>query len=205
MNKRKLVIPALILVVLAGGAVLVYALKNDILGVSNPGAKYGCDADGYCVGVDPSKHIGAAKVVQKSELEAAFKPASVGDLKESGTVTEGDTQSETATYKIKNSKGTVEFQVDAKRYKSKADREQANVFVGAEVQKVDNVGEEAHYFVPPAWQEPGSRQVALFAVKDKTSYKFAIVQPADAQIYSEQDAKTILLDIAKKADLSKVQ
>lgn len=204
MNKRKLVALVLILVVLAGGVVLAYMLKNDIFGVNNPGAKYGCDADGYCVGVNPDKHIGAVKVVKKSDVEASFKSATISDPKESGTVTVGETEAETATYEVKTDKGTVEFQVDAKRFPSKEAREQANVFLGAEVAKVEGLGDEAHYYVPPAWQEPGSKQVSLFVVKDKVSYKFAIVQPAGKNIYSQEAAKPILLEIAKKANLNKV-
>lgn len=204
MKKKQLLIIVLSLVVVASIGLLVYVLKNDILGVSNPGARYGCDADGYCVSVDKNRHIGVAKVLDKDAVKQGFgNGVTLGDAKLSGVVTLGDTQSETVSYPLKTNNGEAEFQLDARKYNSKADLEKANVFLGALKQKVEGVGEEAHYFLPSP-QETGEKQFALFVVKGKVSYKFAIVQKIGQNTYTVDQAKPILLELAKKADLSKV-
>lgn len=205
-NKKLIVIVATLAVAVAGVAAIAYIISKDKESDGNPGAYYGSTADGFTTGFNKDEHIGAINVVSKPVVETAFgEGVEVGDPEESGTVRLGTTKSETATFPIKTSRGDVVFEVDVRTYASKDDLGKAGIFVGAEEPKVEDVGEEAHYFVPAQQDIFTEQQVGLLAKKDKTSYKFAIVQQTDNTIYTVDEAKAIVLEIAKKAKLSEVK
>lgn len=207
MNKKRLiVIVALVLVVLAGAGVLAYVIAHDKNGVNNPGAQYGVGADGYGASVNPNEHLGTVKVLTKDQVNAGFgSDATVSKPEESGTLHLGDVKGETATFAVKTTKGDVSFEVDVRTYPSAEDLNAAGPFTGAEQAKVAGLSSEAHYLVPYGQEMLNDQQVALLTTKDKTSYKFAIVQSSDKIIYGTDEAKAILLEIAKKANLSEVK
>lgn len=206
LNKKIVTIVAIIAVAISGVGVLAYIILNDQKSVDNPGAYYGSDADGFSANVKPDEHLGTINVVEKQSVEEAFGEGStVGEPNESGTVNLGTTKSETVTYKVTSDKGESVFEVDVRTYASKSDLSQASPFLGTETAKVDGVGEEAHYLVPFGQDLLNEQQVALIATEGKTSYKFALVQQSDNIFYSLEDAKRIVLDIAKKASLNEVK
>ncbi|KKW03347.1 MAG: hypothetical protein UY35_C0007G0029 [Candidatus Saccharibacteria bacterium GW2011_GWC2_48_9] len=206
MNKRKIVAIAIILVAIAGVAVILYIIKNERPGGNNPGAYYGQTADGFSASVDADKHLGTVDVVSVEDVAKAFgSDAKVSVPDESGTVNLGTTKSETATFAVETPKGKVEIEVDIRMYQTESDLNRANPFSGAERADVDEVGEEAHYFVPFQQEFLPEQQVALLTTQGQTSYKFALVQPSDSLIYTTDEAKAIVLAIAKQANLSAVK
>ncbi len=205
-NKKTIIIIATVIVAVAGIAAVIYIISKDKASDGNPGAYYGSSADGFTTSVNKDEHLGTVKVAPKDAVVAAFgQGAEVTDPEESGTVHLGTTKSETATFAVKTSKGNATFEVDVRTYASKSDLTKANVFVGAEEEKVEGVGEEAHYLVPAQQGMLKEQQVALLTVKGKTSYKFAVVQQSDAIAYTTDEAKAIVLEIAKKANLNEVK
>lgn len=207
MNKKRLmVIVALVLVVMAGAGVLTYVIVHDKSGVNNPGAQYGIGADGYGASINPNEHLGTAKVLTKDQVNAGFGgKATVSKPEESGTLHLGDVKGETATYTVKTAKGDVSFEVDVRTYPSVEALQSAGPFAGAEQAKVAGLSTEAHYLIPYGQQALDEQQVALLTTKDKTSYKFALVQKSDKIIYGTDEAKALLLEIAKQAKLSEVK
>ncbi len=206
MNKRVIVAIAVILVAIVGVAVTVYIIKHDSTGTDNPGAYYGQSADGFSASVDKDAHLGTVDVLTVAQVQQGFDDGTtVASPSESGTVNLGTTKSETATYAVETPKGKVEFEVDVRTYVSEADLDRAEPFAGAEKATVDGVGEEAHYFVPYQQGFLNEQQVALLATHDATSYKFALVQKSDDILYTTDEAKAIVLKIAKQANLKAVQ
>lgn len=198
MNKKIVAIVVLTLVILVGAATALYVFMNDRSPVDRQN-----DSN---IGVNKDEHIGVAKVVTKQDIASAFGgDTKVGDVEQSGTVTIDTQKMETATYKVQTTKGEVTFDVNAITYESKEALQASDPFVGAEKAKVDGVGEEAHYFIPFGQDIFKDQQVALITIKDKTSYKFAIVQNSDDIKFSADEAKPILLEVAKKAKLEEVK
>lgn len=198
MNKKIVAIVVLTLVILVGAATILYVIMNDRSRVDRQN-----DSN---IGVNKEEHIGVAKVVTKQNIAAAFGGATkVSDAEQSGTVTIDTQKMETATYKVQTTKGEVTFEVNAISYESKDALQASGPFVGAEQVKVDGVGEEAHYFIPFGQNMLKEQQVSLLTIKDATSYKFAIVQNSDDVKYSADEAKPILLEVAKKAKLEEVK
>lgn len=206
MNKRLIVIVALVLVVIAGIATVLYVVLYDKDTINNPGAQYGVGADGYGASVKPNEHLGTAKVLSREQVQSGFgNGAKASKPDESGTLYLGDVKGETATYAVKTSKGDVSFEVDVRTYPTVDDLKAAGPFVGAEQAKVDGMARESHYLIPYGQEMFKEQQVALLTTKDKTSYKFAIVQKADSLVYGADEAKAILRDIATKANLAEVK
>ena len=206
MNKRMLVIAGVVVVAIVGVAVIFFIIKNDRQSVDNPGAYYGQDADGFKANVNPDEHLGTVKILSTDAVKSGFGDgAAVEKPKESGTVNLGETKSETATYIVKTSRGDVTFEVDVRTYTSADELKKSNPFLGAEQAKVDVLGNEAHYLVPYGQEIFNEQQIALLTTNGKTAYKFALVQPRDKILYSVEEAKPILLDIAKQAKLSEVK
>lgn len=205
-NKKLSIIIAIIVVAVAGVGAVTYIISNDKNYGSNPGAYYGSSSDGFTASVDHDKHLGTVNVVSKDAVTTAFgQGAEVANPKESGTVNLGTTKSETATFAVKTPKGDVAFEVDVRTYASRADLDKAGAFVGTEQSKIEGVGEEAHYLVPLHQGLLREQQVALLAISGKTSYKFALVQQADKILYTTDEAKAIVLEIAKQAKLAAVK
>lgn len=197
-NKKVAAIVAVALITIGGVAATVYIIKNDKTGRQS--------ADDTIPHVDKNAHTGVVKTVSKDIVKDAFgSNAKVADVKESGTLYMGTTESETASYQVTTDKGAVEFYVDVRRYESTDALKEANTFLGAEKQTVDGIGDEAHYFVPGEQDIPGERQTSLFVTKGKVSYKFALVQKVDKIIYDTDVAKAIVLKAAKQANLDKVK
>lgn len=206
MDKRVIVAIAVVLVAIIGVAVTVYIIKNDKSQIDNPGAYYGQSADGFSANVDKNKQLGAGKVLTSEQVSAGFgEGTTVAKPSLSGTVNLGTTKSETATYNVKTPKGDVTFETDVRTYASSADLRRANPFAGAEQEKIDVQGQEAHYLVPFGQELLPDQQVALLTTKDKTSYKFALIQQKDKVYYSLDDAKRIVLELAKQAKLNEVK
>lgn len=206
LNKKIVTIVAIAAVVVTGIATLVYVILHDQQTVSNPGAYYGQDADGFSANVKPDEHLGTINVVDKSAVEEVFgEGVTVGAPRESGTVNLGTTKSETVTYPLTSDKGEARFEVDARTYATQDDLDQASPFLGAEASVVDGVGDEAHYLVPFGQDVLNEQQVGLIVTEGKTSYKFAIVQKSDNIIYDADEAKQLVLAIAKKASLQEVK
>ena len=205
-NKKLIIIIATVLVAIAGVGAIAYVISNDKKSESNPGAYYGSSADGFTTSVDRNEHLGTVEVVSKDAVAAAFgQNAEVGSPEESGTVKLGATKSETATFAVKTPKGKVSFEVDVRTYSSRVDLDKAGVFVGTQEPKVEGVGEEAHFLVPAQQDLFKEQQVALIATKGKTSYKFALVQQSDNLVFTTDEAKAIVLEIAKQSNLGAVK
>ena len=201
-----LVIIGVVVIAVVGVAVIVFVIKNDKQPVDNPGAYYGQDADGFSANVNANEHLGTGKVLSTDAVKSGFgEGTTVETPKESGTVNLGETKSETATYIVKTSRGNVTFEVDVRTYASAADLKKSNPFLGAEQAKVEGLGNEAHYLVPYGQEMFNEQQVALLTTSGKTAYKFALVQPSDKILYSVEEAKPVLLEIAKQAKLDEVK
>ena len=206
MNKRMLVITGVVLVAVVGVAVIGFIVANDKSKVGNPGAYYGQDADGFSANVNPNEHLGTVKVVSVDAVKSGFgNEVTVESAKESGTVNLGATKSETATYTVKSPRGDVTFEVDVRTYATAGDLKKSNPFIGAEQAAVEGLPNEAHYLIPYGQEMLNEQQVALLTTSGKTAYKFAIVQPTDKILYSVEEAKPILLEIAKQAKLSEIK
>ena len=201
-----LVITGVVVVAVVGVAVIGFIVTNDKSKVDNPGAYYGQDADGFSANVNPDQHLGTVKVVSVDAVKSGFGDgASVEPPKESGTVNLGATKSETATYVVKTPRGDTTFEVDVRTYTTAGDLKKSNPFVGAEQATVEGLSNEAHYLIPYGQEMFNEQQVALLTTSGKTAYKFAIVQPSDKILYSVEEAKPILLEIAKQAKLNEVK
>lgn len=208
MNNKKIVVGiVLAFVVLACIAVGIGIMLGDG-GSKNSGARYGEGADGFKAGFDEKKHIGVAKVVTQQQVESVLGKlgSDVKDVSASGTVTLGNTLSETATFNFTTSKSKDNsFSVDARTYPSADELKKADPFKGADVEKVAGVGDEAHYSVAPFQPYLKNKEQTLIVTKDKTSYHFILSQPDGKEAINSMVARNMLLQVAKEAKLNEVK
>lgn len=205
-KKQILVALSVVVAAVAGLGVVVYVIGNDTPPVENPGAYYGQDADGFSVAVDEEATRGTPEVVSTTQVQGGFGDAvTIGEPRSSGVVRLGAVRGETTAFPVATPQGEVTFEVDTRIYESADELKKAGSFAGAEEAVVEGVGDEAHYLVPFAQERMAEQQVALIATRGAVSYKFAIVQRTDGLVYDEQEARDIVLAIAKQANLAAVK
>ena len=200
MNKKTvtIIIGSCIGILLLVGAILIIVNQQSSPASSQSAYRY-----------DTKQHIGVGSVLAERDVTAALgslgKDVQGPEL--SGTAYVANNRAETATYTFNTtSQKKVKLQIDAMVYTSANALKSAEVFRGAQAEKISGVGEEAHLVFPADDPSRNEREYALVAVKGLKSYVFMITVSTEGQLpLTRAAAKDVLIALGRKAQLDSVR
>ncbi|MGO3702116.1 MAG: hypothetical protein ACTJG2_02935 [Candidatus Saccharimonadales bacterium] len=156
--------------------------------------------------VDENKHIGVVGVATKGKVTEAFSGLvkDISDPKQSGTlVADKNLDGESVQYTAKTVKNDhqITININVLAYTDKEALEKADPFAGTTDETIDDLGDEARYYLPRA--TAADQEVAVIVVKDATVYKFSLVQNHNDGIdITRTAAQQALVKLAKESTLA---
>ncbi len=189
-----------IMLVVAGGAIVLAVLAIIIMPVINPGSQRGVGADGFQAYQETGTTLGVDRIVSRDQVvtQLGNKAKSVGSNVDISKVFNlNGNRTQTATYDFVRADGVnASIYVDMMFFKNQNDKDGANITT-ATMKTTQINGHEAYYM--HAQTVGTDREYRLMVVNGLKVYKFALVQPRSNLTISEVSALAVLKKLALEA------
>lgn len=188
-----------IMLIIAGGAVVLAVIAIIVMPIVNPGSQRGVGADGFQAYQETGTTLGVDRIVTKDQVvkQLGDKAKSVSEVTASNVFNLNGNRTQTATYNFVRTDGaSSSVYIDMMFFKNQNEQDGAKITTAT--MKAGQInGHDAYYM--HAQTIGNDREYRLMVVNGLKVYKFAFVQPRSKLTISEVSALAVLKKLALEA------